>query len=522
MPAVQRKHPKSAAIVRRVAGIYSRVSRLDPRLTEDEAESIEHQDDECREAAEENSWPIFKEYADPGISASEYARHKVRPDWNQLLADIEAGHINVVILWESSRGDRKDVEWSQFLQLCKDHRTLIHIVSHDIDAFGVTYDVTKNGDMYKLKQEGLDNWRESTKIADRLRRGKRRRRIAGKPDNNYAYGYRRVYNERTGKCLRQEPDEPTAAGKVRQVFARLAALEPAQVVADAVGLPVVRVRRMYLITAYISVIEHDGESYEAKWRPVLYVPGEHRDNCEEIPLEEGTVCPGCEPDRALFYKVVSIFAARQLVDERPGKLKYMLSGVPECSVEGCAGTGRVQPGGERTVMRKGKPRTLWMADKYAGMCGHWGINKEELETHVSAVVVAYYSKPGRYDQLIKTDDTEVMAAQADINRIESELKDLERQARQGGSAALLLALDERLRSELAEAEERRKSSVPPAVRQLLEGPVQELAQRWVAMPVAAQREIVRATVRVVVHPAGRRGLKVPVADRVEILPVRKE
>ncbi len=42
----------------------------------------------------------------PGLSASRFATRD-RPDYQRLLADISAGKLDVVVLWEASRGDRK-------------------------------------------------------------------------------------------------------------------------------------------------------------------------------------------------------------------------------------------------------------------------------------------------------------------------------------------------------------------------------------------------------------------------------
>lgn len=510
MPSHLRKRSKKRDETARQAAIYSRVSRLDPRLTDEESESIASQDDECREACEVYAWPVFREYADPGISASEFAKDKERPDWTQLLADVESGAVRVVLLWESSRGDRKPIEWLQFLYACRDADCLIHIVSHDLDRKGTTYDMRRNSDLHKLSQEGLDNAKASWETSSRLKRVKRRRRAKGLPDGAIPFGYRRVYNPATGKIVAQEPD-PDEAATVRGVFAELAAHEHAKATARKYGLSVSGLRHIASRKAYISVIEHDGEEFPAQWRPVLFVPGEHREVCDD------SVCAGCAPDTATFYKVQSIFAERRLNGSRPGGVKYLLSCIARCGVDGCVGS--IVGTAERVRMVKHGTgmRQVRSTAKYGCTEGHVGVGMADLNTYVSAVIVEYYSQPGRYEELIKADDAGVVAAQADLARIDSELKALYADAQAGKlSRTMAASLEQGLLRQQEEADERRVSQVPPAVRDLLKGPVKELAARWVAMPLAARRDIVKATVNVIVHPAGGKGRRVPVAERVDV------
>ena len=54
---------------------------------------------------------IADRYADPGLSASRFAT-KDRPEYKRLLADVEAGKLDVVVLWESSRGGRELAAWA--------------------------------------------------------------------------------------------------------------------------------------------------------------------------------------------------------------------------------------------------------------------------------------------------------------------------------------------------------------------------------------------------------------------------
>src|SRR5438477_13139766 len=84
-----------------------------------------------RKAAAERAWKIVAELSD-GSSASRYAT-KERDKWAELLALVPS--INVVLLWEASRGDRTLGSWVGFLDLCRANGVLIHATGH-----GSTYD----------------------------------------------------------------------------------------------------------------------------------------------------------------------------------------------------------------------------------------------------------------------------------------------------------------------------------------------------------------------------------------------
>ncbi|MEQ2455840.1 recombinase family protein [Flavonifractor hominis] len=79
-------------------GLYLRLSRED----EGEGElsmSIANQEAFLRRYAEERDWPVARVYADDGYSGT----HFERPAFRQMLEDIEAGYINLVMTKDLSR-----------------------------------------------------------------------------------------------------------------------------------------------------------------------------------------------------------------------------------------------------------------------------------------------------------------------------------------------------------------------------------------------------------------------------------
>src|SRR6266481_6306087 len=93
--------------------------------------SINDQKADNRRVCEAGGWSVVAELDDPS-SASRYAT-KVRQNWVRLLELLP--DVDMVVLWEPSRGDRSLTSWAGFLDACRTHKVRIHAVSHQ-----TTYD----------------------------------------------------------------------------------------------------------------------------------------------------------------------------------------------------------------------------------------------------------------------------------------------------------------------------------------------------------------------------------------------
>ena len=78
------------------AALYMRLSREDGNR---ESAGIESQRLMLRAYAEENGYGIYGEYVDDGYSGTRYDR----PAFCRMLADIEAGYVNMVLVKDLSR-----------------------------------------------------------------------------------------------------------------------------------------------------------------------------------------------------------------------------------------------------------------------------------------------------------------------------------------------------------------------------------------------------------------------------------
>ncbi len=180
--------------------------------------SVSEQHDDNRTEIEANGWLEVADYEDEG-SASRFAR-KERADWTRLPADIAADMLDVVVMWESSRGSRKLGEWVDFLDLCRERKVLIHVFTHHR-----TYDMSIGRDWRVLAEDGVDNAYESEKTSERVRRALRDNAANGLPHGICKYGYERIHDPRTGRLLGQRP-VPEHAAVCAEIIRRIAAAEP--------------------------------------------------------------------------------------------------------------------------------------------------------------------------------------------------------------------------------------------------------------------------------------------------------
>lgn len=205
----------------KTADFYGRKSNNDA------GQSVAGQESDFRDDCEAEGFNVGRTFADPDRSASRYAR-RLRPDYGELIAHIRAGNCQVLSLWESSRGSRKLGEWVDFLDLCRQHGTLIRIISHER-----TYDMSIRRDWRTLADDGVDSADESEKISERTRRGKRKAAKEGRPTGRLPFGWKRVYDDR-GKFVEQIP-HPEQAPIVREIIGALAEGKPAGQVAASLN-----------------------------------------------------------------------------------------------------------------------------------------------------------------------------------------------------------------------------------------------------------------------------------------------
>lgn len=160
----------------RRAGIYVRISS-DPnglRL------GVSRQTKDCRVKALERGWQVSKVYEDNDVSAT---TSKPRPAYRQMLADLEAGLVDAVVVWDLDRLTRRPIEVEEFIDLADRKGVALASVGGDVDLS------TDNGRLF-VRIKGAVARAEVEAKGRRQRAANDQRAAAGRPSaGRRAYGY---------------------------------------------------------------------------------------------------------------------------------------------------------------------------------------------------------------------------------------------------------------------------------------------------------------------------------------------
>jgi DNA invertase Pin-like site-specific DNA recombinase len=173
------------------AACYCRISS-DPK---DKREGVDRQREDTAALCELKDWQIAGVYIDNDRSAS---NGKKRPEWDRLLADIEAGKIDAVAAWDQDRVNRMMNDFVAYKKLFVKR--------------GVLLATSNNGDIDLSTPSGVLTATIKTAVSEhevsmmriRQRRAARQRAEQGRPKWRKAFGYLDMGGDR------REPDPRTA------------------------------------------------------------------------------------------------------------------------------------------------------------------------------------------------------------------------------------------------------------------------------------------------------------------------
>lgn len=385
--------------------------------------SVAQQHDENQRAAASHDWRLLQPYSEPeAVSASRYSR-KAREAFGELLEDIESGAFgaDVLVMWEASRGSRRTGEWVDLIDVCASRDVRIHVTSH-----GRTYDPTNPRDRRTLLEDAVDSEYESAKLSGRVSRALAANASAGRPHGQIPYGYRRVYDDRSGALIRQEPD-PATAPNVAELFARVRAGDSlrsiqrdwaSRGIVNKSGRPfgAAHLRSLLDIRAYVGDRVHGQQVHPGDWEPIV--------------------------SRDTWHAVRTILADPTRKTSRPGRGIYEASMIARCGV--CEGPMVGSPAVD------GRRRT---EPTYRCRNNHVTISLAALDEVVKRVVGAYLGRPDVRAALTaaSVDTHEVQRARDRVAEAKARLTDLYQQGASGsisptGVAAMEPAMLEQLAS----------------------------------------------------------------------------
>jgi len=179
------------------AGLYARIS-LD---RSGEGLGVERQIADCTARAKALGWRIADTYVDNDISASTGG---ARPQYERLMADLQARRIDAVVVYDLDRLTRRSIELARFMEAHKALAFGLANVVGDVDL------ATASGRMMATIR-GAVAQQESERLGERVKRQKQQRAERGLQQGGR---YRALGYTRNWRVLEEE------AAVVRDIFQR--------------------------------------------------------------------------------------------------------------------------------------------------------------------------------------------------------------------------------------------------------------------------------------------------------------
>lgn len=402
-----------------------------------------------------------------------------------------------------------------FLDLCRDHRILVHVTQHRR-----TYDTANYHDREALVNAGASAEADAEERAETVREGVETARLAGKMLASVPYGYWKDKNaplataEVNGSEVKYVPVK-TDPAKAAQVLALFTLVDQGHAVAHAcreTGISREQARAIMKNLAYIAKRRmEDGTTIDCLW-------------------------PAIVPED-MFWRVQAILAAipqSVALRGRPrSTYKSLLGGIAVCGKCSAPVTTQVEEQKERGTVRRYRCSKgcfkIDMSTEYQRLPSGQVRYPSSIDERVGWEVVKYLLTPGVLEQYLPEGDAAAAAAaRGEAESMRAELAewaadlDVSRTAYKAREAKMLPLIE-------AAEERARQLSIPPAVRGFADrlgfeedDPETATAERlnaamqvWYGMPREAARALLREVATVTIYPmAMARELG---RDRVEVL-----
>lgn len=462
------------------AALYCRLSNA----PDGSVEKVERQEADGRKLAKRLGWRIGQVYSDNSRSA--WQRNRKRPDWERMLADLEAGRRDGIIVYHGDRLIRQPWDLELMLKLADDKRLPLASVSG-------TKDLSNHDDRFILRIEAAQACKASDDTSRRVLRGLDARAERG----HMQVGSRRPFGfgvptDRTGVTGHTIYDVTKVVEAEAEVIrGAVARLLDGQSLGGVVawmneesttttGNPwrPAGLKAMLLGPRVVGLVERNGTRHTAAWPPII------------TPEQQEDV-------RAIFRRN----------SERYGyhgrARKYLLTGIAECV--GCEGP--------VSVKRTNGRLQYYCRNDGCARAGSQRITP--VDEYVSGRVLRLLNVP-RFLNAVHAQhaDPSVGAEIAALERRKADARaTLENLAEHPDVDAGLIARS--LGSFDRKVAELRGQQEASARERLLARMAGITRERWDAEPIDVRAETVRALYRVVLLPPGR-GARVFDPDTVQM------
>lgn len=471
----------------RLAGIYCRLSYA----PDGSIEKVERQEQDCRELAARLGWPVSDQHVYVDNSKSAWQRDRKRPAWDAMLAAIENGEIDSVIVYHGDRLIRQPYDLERLIGIADSKGVRISSPSG-------TRSLDNPDDRFILRIEAAQACRESDNTSRRIHRKIKARALEGlgQSGGRRPFGYGVPIPGQTRTRINQETGEesvvplydrtkivPEEARVLREAAQRLLAgqtingvcrwMNSCSTTTEGGTWNSKNLRTLLTSPRVAGLVEHDGVLYPAQWEPII-----ERETWEDL---------------AAYYEHNS-----KLYPYQGRRRSYLLSGIAECS--GCEGKLRQKPTGGRN--RK-TSRIYYCADRVCDV--QVGRNMTHLDTYVTGAVLSLLNDDDFRAELHAVDGKEQIGAEIDAleRRKRATREQLEELADNEDLDPAVLALS--LSSYDKKIARLREQMGLSARRRLLMRMIGMDLETWQLEPIDIRSATVEAVFRVIVRPTTWRG-----------------
>ncbi|HEU5029043.1 MAG TPA: recombinase family protein [Spirillospora sp.] len=470
-------------------GIYARASDD----AEDTETSVDAQNGRGKKWADSVGAEVVARYCDNDLSASRYAT-KERPDFNRLIKDVEAGHLDIVWFWTLSRAQRKMAVYAHFRDLCAE-RGVAWVIKRRL------YDLNDSADRRVLNSEAGNAEALSDEISENVKLGLELAASRGRPHGPVIFGYRREYDNRR-RYVGQFPDdenqrspfppheEYNSAAIVREIFRRLADSDPKHAIKrdlERRGIPNPSGGKVWHVPTITGIAKN----------PAYLGKRVYRGEILDIPTPDNWIpVLRTEAEVATFYAAQTVLNSPERKNMKPTRAKHLVSFIAEC--DRC----------DRTMGTD----TSKNPSRYICRDRHLNIIEADLDRYVRTYVDAYLAREDVRQFILagKSDDPRLLRLRAEAERLRNQLEEYRQLAESGQIDPPDYArISQKLKANISEKErEAEEATVPPILR--------GLRVEW--DDIAKARQAVAALVSIRVLPCGRGKARTPENLGVKITP----
>lgn len=246
------------------AGVYCRLSYAEDGTVE----KVDRQEADCYALAERLGWKISKDHVFKDNNRSAWQRSRKRPGWDAMLASIETGEIDAVIVWHGDRLLRQPYDLEKLINTADAKGIRIGSVAG-------TRDLDNPDDRYILRIEAAGFCRSSDDTSRRVKRGIEKRTEAGlpRPGGTRAFGFERdniTHRPAEVEVIREAAERLLAGQSQYSVIAWMNTVSTTSTGGRWKPLAFKQMMTRLRIAGLVEhKTEHKTEIVQAAWEPVL-------------------------------------------------------------------------------------------------------------------------------------------------------------------------------------------------------------------------------------------------------------